>query len=489
MSGQDIRRPLAAALERGVTRQPVRYLVAAGVVTAATLLAIVEPPLDRVTVALCYLLGVVGVAAGAGYAPAVVAAVLSFIALNYFFIPPRFSLHVADPQSLIQLVTFLAVAVIAGALAARAREQAERAARRATETDALYALSQQISTEVDLERILSTIAATTCRLLEAPRCTIALYDADGALRERCAVGEASPQLHVHRVLMRDGAAVLGAIAVYERAPRRSFRPREQRLLEGIAAQARLAVDRANLVTRAASAQAAVESDRLKSALLSSVSHDLRTPLATIKGASSTLIADDVVLEPPMQRELARTIDRETDRLNRLVGNWLDIARIEGGGLRLDRDWQDIAEIVGAATSRRRAADPSRTLTVDVPAGLPLVWANAALLDQVLTNLLENAAKYAPSGTPIAVAVRVPGSPPDTLSVTVRDRGPGIAPEDLTRVFEAFYRSPHTAAERSGSGLGLAICRGIVEAHGGRIWAERSPEGGATFAFTIPTRTP
>lgn len=462
----------------------VRYIIAVLAIGATTLLAFVQPPLDRATVALCYLLSVVAVAASAGYGPAILAALLSFITLNYFFIPPRLSLHVADPQSLLQLITFLSVATIAGTLAAHARQQAEQAARHAAEADALYALSQQISTELSLDRLLNAIATTTCELLALPCCTIALYDEHHNLQERCRVGEALATFTACHVPMQDGDAVLGVMTVYARPPKNSFQPAEQRLLAGIAAQAQLAIDRIKLAAQATSAQAAIESDRLKSALLSSVSHDLRTPLTTIKGASSALLEDAMNLDQHTQRELITTIDNQTDRLNRLVGNWLDIARIEAGGLRLGCDWQDIAEIVGAVVQRQ--AHAHQAIEVHIPADLPLIWANATLVDQVLTNILDNAVKYTPQGTAIAIHAQARDVTNEML-IMLQDCGPGILPEDRPHIFETFYRGRHTNTSHSGSGLGLAICRGIITAHGGAIWAEFPSDGGTIILFTLPTR--
>lgn len=476
--------PVSAILSRSLIPAPARYVIAVLAIGATTLLAFVQPPLDRATVALFYLLSVVAVAILAGYGPAILAALLSFMTLNYFFIPPRLSLHVADPQSLLQLLTFLSVATIAGTLAAYARQQAEQAARRVAETDALYALSQQISTEVNLERLLTAITTTTCQLLDIPCCSIGLYDAAGNLQERSRAGEASILMKPYHVPMQDGENLLGVMTAYTPESKTSFQPFEQRLLAGIAAQAQLAIDRTHLAAQATSAQAAIESDRLKSALLSSVSHDLRTPLTTIKGASSALLADAMILDQQTQHELMTTIDTETDRLNRLVGNWLDIARIEAGGLRLGCDWQDIAEIVGATVSRYYDSIP--TIAVHIPADLPLIWANAALVDQVLTNLLENAVKYSPAGTPISICSQLASNAEEVL-ITVRDSGPGIMPEDRAHIFETFYRGRSQASRYAGSGLGLAICRGIIMAHGGRIWAEFPADGGTAICFSLPTR--
>jgi two-component system sensor histidine kinase KdpD len=463
------------------------YGVVILLLTLTTLaLALAAPPLDRADVGLCYLLAVVVVATVFGTRPGLAAAIASFLAFNYFFFEPRYTLRVADPVHVVQLATFLAVASIAGTVAGRARMQARQAQRRAAEVEALYALSQAISAEVELGRILSIIAETVRRLLDVPHCAVLLTDAGGHERLGAAAGVASAQLHQHERPIGNGAA-RGSLRVSERAPGQGFTAHEERWLAAVAAQAYLAIERAELVERAAHTQALAESDRLKSALLSSVSHDLRTPLAAIKGASSALLADDVSWDAAVRRSFAQTIERETDRLNRLVGNWLQIARIQAGALPIERDWQDLAELIGAAVYQIARRLGVNSFAVRLPPDLPLVWANAALLDQALTNLLENAVAYSPPGACVAVEAC---SRPEagTVTVTVADRGPGVPADELERVFEPFFRG-RRAGERAGNGLGLAICRGIVAAHGGRIWAASRPGGGASFSFTLPTRDP
>jgi two-component system sensor histidine kinase KdpD len=461
---------------------------AAVLVTAAITggMVFVEPPLEVANIALFYLLGVFVVATSTGLGPGIVASLLSFLAFNFFFVPPLYTLHVQASQNVFRLVSFLIVAVIASSLASRARNDAEAARRRATETAALYDLSQAISAQLDLGQILPAIAETTCQLLHVEMCMVLLYDEAGRLYEHTVVGQARPQLNTINAFMRDGPTVLGVLRVVERTPGRSLSAHERRLLDTLAAQARLAVDRAHFVEQAAHAQALAESDRLKSALISSVSHDLRTPLAVIKGAVSTLLAEDVDWDRTTQRTLAQTIDSESDRLNRIVGNLLDMSRIEAGALQVERDWQDIAELIGSVLQRMARQLDDHPVTVEVAPELPLVSINAMLMDQVLTNLVENAIKYAPPHTPIMItAQRSSAGAPPGITVTVRDQGPGIPPDQRLRIFDKFYRMRADDNQVGGSGLGLAICKGIVEAHGGQIWAQNSPEGGALLSFTLP----
>jgi two-component system sensor histidine kinase KdpD len=290
-----------------------------------------------------------------------------------------------------------------------------------------------------------------------------------------------------RIPIRDASTVLGFLEVVERSPGSGLRESERQLLATLAAQTRLAIDRTRLVIQVAHNQALSESDRLKSALLASVTHDLRTPLAILKGASSTLFAEGVVWDAATQRSLSQTIDTEIDHLNRIVGNLLDMSRIEAGTLPSERDWYDLAEVVGATLQHLDLRLNERPLTVDLAPDLPFVFINPVLVEQVLTNLLENALKYTPQGTPIGIIAQCSGAaePPGMITVTVSDQGPGIPEGDRQRIFEKFYRGRSTAGQAGGAGLGLSICKGIIEAHGGRIWAVNCPDGGAAFSFTLP----
>jgi two-component system sensor histidine kinase KdpD len=236
-----------------------------------------------------------------------------------------------------------------------------------------------------------------------------------------------------------------------------------------------------LVEEASQSRAEAETERMKATLLSSVSHDLRTPLSVIKGAVTSLLDDTVAWQPEARRELLADIDDQSDRLNRLVGNLLDMSRIESGAPHPPRSPQDIGALIEDVAERMRRQVGAHPLEVDLPADLPPARANYTQIDQVLTNLIENAARYTPEGAPIAVRAFAEG---DSLTVEVRDHGPGIPEGMLARIFEKFVRAVGPERHASGAGLGLAICKGIVEAHGGRIWAENLP-GGARFSFTLP----
>jgi two-component system sensor histidine kinase KdpD len=258
------------------------------------------------------------------------------------------------------------------------------------------------------------------------------------------------------------------------------------LLETFASQTALGLERAALAAEAQQAQVQVATERLRSSLLSAVSHDLRTPLAAIAGAASSLVEEHTLLDASTRHELSQTIYEEAERLNRLVNNLLDMTRLEAGTIQVHKEWQPLEEVVGAALTRLEVQLHNRPVTTQLPADLPLVPLDSVLIEQVLINLLDNAVKYTAPGSPIALAA---WTTEDTVTVEVADRGPGLPPGEEQRIFEKFYRTSRTAMP-SGTGLGLTICRGMVAVHGGRMWAENRPGGGTTVRFTLPlTGTP
>jgi two-component system sensor histidine kinase KdpD len=278
-----------------------------------------------------------------------------------------------------------------------------------------------------------------------------------------------------------GRGTVGVLGVKPAQPRRFVAPEQLHLLETFASQAALALERAELAHAAQQAQIQVETERLRNSLLSSVSHDLRTPLSVITGALSSLREEGATLAPPTRGELIDTAYDEANRLNRLVGNLLEMTRIEAGAVQVRKEWQPLEEVIGAALTRLERQLADRPLSTALPQDLPLVPLDSVLIEQVLVNLIENAIKYAPPARPIDITASATAS---AVTVTVADRGPGLPVGDEERIFEKFYRVA-AANVPSGVGLGLTICRGIVEAHGGRIWAENRAGGGTCFMFTLP----
>jgi two-component system sensor histidine kinase KdpD len=465
---------------------PLRYALAlfsTALVTAG--MALSGLTLEPANISLIYLLAVLFTATTAGMGAGVLASILSFLAYNFFFVEPLYVFTVANPQDVVRLISLLIAALLASSLAGLVHLQAEQLGQRAAELESLYALSQATSAAVDLDHILPAIATTTVDLLQVAGCTLTVQT-QGATR----VFQAPPM----RVNTTDSPSaiaaplrvddrVLGRMQVLPR-PEQVLHAAQRQLLATLASQAALAVERARLVAEAAEAQALAASDRLKSALLSSVSHDLRTPLVAVKGIATALRQHDVPWNSAVGEQMLDTLADEADRLNRLVGNLLDMSRIEGGALNPARQWEDIGDIVGGVLARMRPQFHGRKLAVKIPADLPLVWANAALIDQLLTNLIENALKYTPEQTPITITAEVRDA---DLWMTVADQGPGITAEALPHIFDKFFRVIGPERHADGTGLGLAICKGIVEAHGGTIWAENLPAGGARFVCTLPLR--
>jgi two-component system sensor histidine kinase KdpD len=273
---------------------------------------------------------------------------------------------------------------------------------------------------------------------------------------------------------------LGALGV--RSPdRHAFdAPEQLHQLETFANQMALAIGRAHLADEAEESRVRVEGERLRNSLLSSVSHDLRTPLTTITGAVSTVLDDASQLDESSRRELLESVREEAEALNRLVQNLLEMTRLQSGAMELKKEWHALDDIIGAALRRLRKRLGSRPVTTRVPPDLPSVLIDDVLIEQVLVNLLDNAVKYTPPGSPITIMATASDR---TVTVEVADRGPGLRPGEEKRVFEKFYRAQ--AGTGRGAGLGLSICQGIVEAHGGRIWAQNVPEGGVAFLFTLP----
>ena len=484
------------------------YVWAGTVVGVCSLLgAAVFQFLSVTDVAVIYLLGAGVVASRFGRGPSVVAAFLSIAAFDFFFVPPRFTFAVTDFRYVLTFVVMLAVALVISGLTLRIREQAETARVRERRTGALYAMSRELAATrglADLARVASRHLQDT---FEA-RVQFLFPDAGGRLQAPVGVPPAYPvdekELSVaHWVFVRSHVAgvgtdtlpaaqafyqpliasesTIGVVGLRPADPQRFDDPTLQRLIETFAGQAALALERAMLAERAQREQLEIEAERLRTALLSSLSHDLRTPLGAITGAASSLLEEHSALSQPARQDLLKTILEEARRMNRLIGNLLDMIRVESGALEVQKEWQPLEETVGVALIRLDDRLREHPVTVRLPPDLPLVPVDGVLIEQVFVNLLENAVKYTPLGTPIDISAE---ATPGIVRVEVADRGPGLSPEEETRIFDKFYRAPGTPSQ-GGIGLGLTICRGIITAHGGRIWAENRTGGGAVFRFTLP----
>ena len=498
---------------------------------------------------LVYLLIVLALASTRGLYAAIVASVVAFLSFDYFLVPPLYTFTIARIDEWLALFVFLVTAIITGELASALRRRAEQARRREHETRILYELVQATNSEEDLDRQLNIIARAVVDVfssLGVRDCEILLPDSKGKLSvQGCAkqppanmkltadeeataswvmaqaqtvelhdvslVPQKSAE-HAPRAIVRNtankgavrryirmiplklGQKVVGVLCLFMEDDPRLFALEKSLGVERersnpqtaffwtFVEQATSVIERARLRRESLQVEVLKRTDALRAALLSSVSHDLRTPLASIKASASSLLQEDVQWDEETRRSFALTIEREADRLNRLVANLLDMSRIEGGALKPEKEWYPIDELIHDVLGRMQQMLQNRTVITHLPDDLPPVKLDYLEIDQVLTNLIENAVRYTPAGSPIEIGTRVDG---DQMVVSVADRGPGIPPADLERVFDKFYRVLVTGVKTTGSGLGLAVSKGLVEAHGGHIWAENREGGGAIFSFTLP----
>lgn len=493
-------------------------LAVAGVAAATLVIGAIQLFAHISNISLLYLPVVLWLAARYGRWPAILASVLSFLSYDFFFIPPFHLFTVDDPTEWLSLFALLATALTLGHMTAQVRARAHEAEESQRQTDTLYRLAQLIAAsenERELYEALTRQAVTVFAPSGVRSCALLLPDETGALEIAAIFGERNGEMGTADVTPKAGRQailrrplktprgvvgklmVAGTPAIHglwlEGAvglERVEADPRQAALFSAFCDQMALAIERATLAREAAHAAALRESDRLKDALLSSVTHDLRTPLASIKAATSSLLRDGIAWTAPERRELLESIDTSADRLNRLVGNLLDLSRLEAGVARPDLAWMLISDVIAAVLDRLDLAGQTRgyDIRVEEPDNLPLVLMDHEQIEQTLTNLIENATKYSPQGS--VIRVRVSTSETE-LIVSVSDQGIGIPKRELEAVFNKFYRVKQARLPWSpgrpptGTGLGLAICASIVRAHGGRIWAASAPGEGATLTFTLP----
>jgi two-component system sensor histidine kinase KdpD len=500
----DVPRRLAVGGPRGA----LGYTVAlAGTALITAPLLAFRGEVSKTTVVLSYLLVVTAAAAAGGLGPGITAAGLGFLAFDFLFLQPYHHIIVNDPQDYLSLAVYLLVAVVVSLLVASSERRRAQAERRERETRMLFDLSTSLVAHGSLDDTLRGVVSTVRSLFDLAGCAIVLPSGDGvllaavdgqvpddlderfvgvrtastAVQLRGPVGADLEPGRALTVPMRSGENAVGALVVVAGGPGSSgFGEAERRVLATFANQAALAVEQGQQEAERNRALALQETDRLRTALLNSVSHDLRTPLASIKASASSLLDQEVSWSDAERDEFLTTINDEVDRLTHLVHNLLDMSRIEAGALDPRLVESSVAEVVGPVVRRARAASRQR-VDVDVPDELAPVLVDPVRLDQVLTNLLDNARSYA-AGSPVQV---VASQAAGTVELRVVDHGPGIPGPERERIFDQFYRLKGGGRRPEGTGMGLAICRGIVEAHGGRLRVETTPGGGATFVLTLP----
>jgi len=508
------------------------YLLALGLTAIVTgVIAVIDQIGDVSNISMLYLLAVMAAAIAAGSGPAILASVAAFLAFDLFFIDPRHRLSVSEAEEWVALGLLLVTGVITGQLAAALRNRAREARRREREAVVLYDVVR-LMTGPDLRESLAAVAerlrqelalaavvigfdggtATGLRVEAGDADASGLAAAPGTGR-RLLLGEGAgptseqrgspgrwirvlpPHLpgqpgqsadRLHEVPVRLGGGTVGLISLLRGPGAPAFSVADDRLLSAVGNQLAVAIERARLREEAAEAEILRRTDELKTALLNTVSHDLRTPLSSIIASAGSLLQQDVQWTEDERRDFARAIEEEGERLNRLVGNLLDLSRIQAGSLVPQRGWYDLSALVDDVLGRLRFVTSRHRLVVSLEEELPPVFLDYIEIDEVLANLVENATKYTPPGSEITVRVT---REDDDVRVEVADTGPGIPAEALPRLFEPFYRVQREGQTARGTGLGLAVAKGLVEAHGGHIWAERREGGGASFVFTLPLGEP
>jgi len=465
--------------------------------------------LANTNVLMLYLLVVLWVANRHSRGAAILASILGVALFDFCFVPPYYTFTVADQQYIVTFAAMLITALVISALTHRVRAHAEAARDRERRTAAMFSLSRDLAAARGTDEV---VAATVRHIADmfGSRALLLLPDGEHQLLPRVASsGEAAldpkeagvaqwafdheqpagagtntlPAAKALYIPLKSSRGVIGIVAIDspQHNDDAALGSARRQLAEAFVSQSALAIERALLAEEARQAWERVEAEFLRNTLLSGVSHELRTPLAAITGAASTLIEAADGLPAHARSELLETIFSESERMERLISNLLDMTRMESGGLILKKEWQPVQEVIGSSLHHLESRLQGREVKTDLPADLPLVNIDGVAMEQVLTNFIDNAVEYTPAGTPIEIAARISD---DQLTVEVADRGPGLPLGTEKRVFEKFFRI-RAANNRRGIGLGLAIARGIVEAHGGQVKASNRPEGGAMFSFSLP----
>jgi two-component system sensor histidine kinase KdpD len=492
--------------------KPRDYLGALLAVAAALGVAeLVQPWFRTENAALVFLTAVVGVAARFGLGPSLFASVVASLCYNFFLLPPLYTFTIADPNNVAAFFFFIVMAVIVSNVAARGRAQAVSATARARTTDQLYAFSRKLAGIGTLDDLLWAMAYQIAAMLKVR--VVLLLPVDGRLEVQGAyppedlldeadlaaarwafeskrpAGRGADTLPGAKRLflpMRAGGDPLGVVGIDSDRQGPLFTPDQRRLLDALIDQGAVALERVRLVADMQAVRQTVETEKLRSALLTSISHDLKTPLAAVLGAAGAM-RDLEGLSADERRDLLSTIVDESERLNRFIANLLDMTRIESGAVKPNASPQDLNEIVGATLRRAEKVLAGHRVTLELARDLPLLDIDPVLAEQALFNLLDNAAKYAPAGTTITLRSQRSGT---TLLLQVIDEGEGIPPDDVERIFDKFYRTRKTDQVRAGTGLGLAISRGFIEAmHGGITASNRIDRTGAVFTIAVPVPGP
>lgn len=494
-----------------------RFLQSLGLVFLMTLAGFpLRQILDPANLVMLYLVAVIIAAVFLGRGPAIMASIISVFAFDFFFVDPRFKFTVNDTQYILTFIGLLVVGLIISNSAALLRDQVEVLQRRERQTQALNLLSRELTGAINLEQVMETVIRNVGEMFT--REAVILLPAEGKrlLKEASTPGfemgetemavaewafkngqpagrgtDTLPAAEIRYIPLITARGIVGVLGIKPADSQSIFSLDQRMLMEGVVNVSALAIERASFADKAAQSEMLRMTEKLQTALLNSISHELRTPLASITGVLSSLAESERTSEPSVKLDPATTLElidsaaQQARRLNRLVENLLDMTRLESGALRLNREPADVQDLIGTVLSQAPDRLCDHPIMIDVPQDLPLVSLDAVLVAQVLANVLDNACKYSPAGSPIEVRAR---QRRDLVEVSIRDHGPGIPPGDIERIFDKFYRVQRQDAI-AGTGLGLSICKGIIEAHGGTIWAEVCVDGGLTVTFALPLQPP
>ncbi len=482
-------------------------LFTVGLCTGVAWLLFAFTHVDLANLIMVYLLGILAVSYRQSLGTSTLASFLSVLAFDFFFVPPRFSFAVGDTQYIFMFFVMLLVGLSISNLTVRIRDQARFSRLRERRTAALYSLSRELASTWGTAELLDIAVKHISEVFE---CSVIAFlpDENGRLQVQCGAvadfnltakemgvahwafdlgqtaGRGTDTLPgteaLYLPLLASGEPV-GALGVKPKYPDKLFIPEQLHLLEAFAHQTALAVAADKLLRKQQQTQMQVETEKLRSSLLSSVSHDLRTPLAAITGSISSLLENGETLGAATRKDLLENVYDESERLERLVNNLLEMTKLESGAIRPNKELNHPGEVIGSAIARLEKKLEGRALTTHIPPDLPLVPMDSLLIEQVLVNLLDNSLKYTPPKSPIEISAR---GGKGQLVVEVADRGPGLPEEDLIHLFDKFYRGPQDG-RTSGAGLGLSICKGFIQIHGGTITAQNRPGGGALFRLTLP----
>jgi two-component system sensor histidine kinase KdpD len=471
----------------------VRIAIVIGIIAAITAVCFRIVPVNATTAGFAYLVAILFIAARWGLTEALVGSFAAVGCFNYYFLPPIRTFTVADPQNWVALIAFLATSITASHFSTQAKKRTLEAMDRQREMEKLYALSRSILLIEPSRPVPKQLAMQIAQSFAADAVTLYdrdsgeffragpedFHDSDGRLKQAAVEGTLFRDAATHSLVtsVRLGARPIGSLGIHGVALSDSA-------LQGLSNLVAIGLERLRVQDAASRAEAARQSDELKSTLLDALAHEFKTPLTSIKAASTALLSTNA-LKPEQQRELLSIVDEETDRLSVLVTEAIQMARIEAGRVILRRESHTVQELVESALEKLRSVVEDRDVQVHIAAGLPPVWVDGELIEVALRQLIDNALKYSPAGSSISITAE---SKNNRVIVSVTDHGQGIPEAEQTRIFEKFYRAEASRQQIPGAGLGLVIAREIIHAHGGEIWVESKPGEGSTFQFTLPPST-